>query len=244
MRHLASVELLMLLLIPLVYIVSWTDYILSASLTLALLIIALLRYHQQADLKFLFLGMILGGIGEYFCVQAGVWIYRKPFLFGIPLWLPPFWGYAFLLMNRWGERLLGPEVRRSDWPLLLRGSYLFFQYLMLIGLTVGFSERNLILFGCLLILGLFNLAHSSRMDRFFALIFPIMGVALELIAVHSKIWYYDNPDFFGLPFWLPLLYLNFAIFIRKTVRFMSDHMTKSSLHWNKGEQQPEGISGG
>ncbi len=56
-------------------------------------------------------GFVLGPGGELVAVAYGAWEYAEA-LFLIPLWLPPAWGLAALILFRLATSI-GPESRRT-----------------------------------------------------------------------------------------------------------------------------------
>lgn len=72
-----------------------------------ILLISLKIKYYPGEWKLFFAGLIIG-----FCFEAlaGL-IYRMQYwenasLFGIPVWLPIFWGYGFIFIHRFGELIV------------------------------------------------------------------------------------------------------------------------------------------
>jgi len=64
---------------------------------LAIVALTLALYRSRRLTVFFFVGAILGPLAESFAIRAGAWTYGGiEALF--PLWLPPAWGLAALLM--------------------------------------------------------------------------------------------------------------------------------------------------
>lgn len=72
-------------------------------LTITLLVgcVLIMKFsHRKDDLIFFYVPLVLGPIGEVFCVRAGAWEYSQPAFLGLPIWLPLLWGLAGLVVAR------------------------------------------------------------------------------------------------------------------------------------------------
>ena len=67
----------------------------------------LYRWHSPDDLRFFFLGLILGPLAELPAVHFGAWSYSEP-LYLVPIWLPFLWGAVALVLRKSSEALGTP----------------------------------------------------------------------------------------------------------------------------------------
>jgi len=79
----------------------WRFNLLLLLIFLAILFIVLLREYHKGEIIVFFYGLGIGLLIEI----TGTFIikyqsFANPDLFGIPLWLPVAWGYAFVMMGR------------------------------------------------------------------------------------------------------------------------------------------------
>jgi len=213
-KKIISTEFFFLALIPFIYITTWDKLFFSTLLSIIAVIFVLYLFHKKLDILYFSLGLLFGSIGEISVVYFGVWEYTKPLFLGIPLWLSLFWGYAFLIINRFMEKVIifDTKIKKKKYPIILL--IIIYPFLILIP---SFIENNLLIFiGLSFIFILLLLTHNKK-DIFFVLFFSIFGILLEILCVYYGIWKYFNPDIFGIPLWLPVLYADFSLFIRKTV---------------------------
>lgn len=68
-------------------------------------ILVLHRWHTRSDLFLYSIAFLLGPAAEVMAIYFGAWEYAEP-LFLIPLWLPPLWGIAAVVMKRLAETLV------------------------------------------------------------------------------------------------------------------------------------------
>ena len=56
---------------------------------------------------------------------------------------------------------------------------------------------------------------KTREDVYLYIIVFFMGALAEAVAVAFGVWEYSLPDIIGVPFWLPFLWGNAGIFIKR-----------------------------
>lgn len=49
------------------------------------------------------------------------------------------------------------------------------------------------------------------------IIVAILGPAAEIAAIKAGAWSYSNPDFLGIPYWLPFIWGEAAIYINSLI---------------------------
>ena len=67
---------------------------------LALIAVALVLDRRPGDVWIVLGGALLGPLAEAVAVACGAWTYAFSDGLGLPLWLPPAWGLATLLVKR------------------------------------------------------------------------------------------------------------------------------------------------
>jgi hypothetical protein len=88
--------ILMIGLIPMVR----NDYLLAAIYIIIIIVSFVIKYDRK-DLIFLLAGSVLLTLSEYLFISTGVEVFnRQTLLFGMPIWLPVLWGYAFVVIRR------------------------------------------------------------------------------------------------------------------------------------------------
>ncbi|UCG51572.1 MAG: DUF2878 family protein [Candidatus Latescibacterota bacterium] len=71
---------------------------------LGLSLLMLIWWHAPGDLILYFVAFVFGTLADIVAVYFGAWSYSKP-LYLAPVWLPPLWGIAALLLKRTSETL-------------------------------------------------------------------------------------------------------------------------------------------
>jgi hypothetical protein len=136
------------------------------------------------------------------------------------------------------ERLAGPGAP-PPWTLWER----FREVPLLAGLyvaSVGANGENATLFavGLLILVGARLAFGGVRGDWAFALVAGIVGPAVEAAIHATGAFHYTEPDFLGIPVWLPALWANGGLAIRRLFGPLSVGLTASrpraTVHANQG----------
>jgi len=86
----------------------WEQSLLLFGLLAGLSVITLLRFRSRRSVAFYLVGAILGPLAESFPIASGAWSYAATGTL-FPIWLPPAWGLACLLMVVIVEGVLPPS---------------------------------------------------------------------------------------------------------------------------------------
>lgn len=143
---------------------------------------------------------------EILMVRAGVVEYAKPQFLGIPLWLPLLFGAAacgailFLVVF---DRFFHTQLE-------YQGGHLVFEYLLLAlvytPILLFHGTPYLLSLGLLLIVALRLSIFHQPWDVLVFLIGACLGPTLELLLTSLNLYFFTEPDFLGMPYWLPLLF--------------------------------------
>ena len=93
----------LLIIFSVLFFLTSNEWILTGLIVLLIILALKIEYHKREWLLLL-IGIICGVIlevGGDAIYKLQYWTYGS--FFGIPLWLPLFWGYAFILINRIGK---------------------------------------------------------------------------------------------------------------------------------------------
>ncbi len=92
----------------------------------------------------------------------------------------------------------------------------FFLFAFSLFSVIFFWEKNWIVF-VLVITGwlIAILTWHEHEDFILYVVGGIGGPIGEIIAIHFGVWQYSNPDFFGIPIWLPFLWGSASVFIER-----------------------------
>jgi hypothetical protein len=84
----------------------WARPVVLALCFVVMSLLVLWRWHTRSDLLIYGVAFVLGPGGEMLAIHFGAWEYTKPLLL-VPLWLPPVWGVAAVVMRRLAQTLAG-----------------------------------------------------------------------------------------------------------------------------------------
>ncbi len=167
-----------------------------------------MRRHLHITGRLFLLGALVGTVLDAFLVYNGVKVYSSPDILGVSWWSPFLIGLGFIIIG-YADPFLLPLLGyiRPAFPLTvsLRGiSWLFLVYVLIeVGLEAHLQTGQL-----LIVLVLYYLlAEKHWQQLLLAIVVAITGTLIEMILVSSHVFSYHTPDVFGVPFWLPLLYI-------------------------------------
>ena len=107
---------------------------------------------------------------------------------------------------------------------------LIFWLLMVVILPTitGLLWGNSLLLTIILILlsGVYFYFRHTREDLYFYFIALIVGPFGETIAIKLGAWYYAQPEFFGIPLWLPVLWGLSGIVLKNLLKSINQIWTK------------------
>jgi len=155
---------------------------------------------------FLFcIGAVAGTFLDALLTSAGIAFYAKPVFFGEAWWVPFLFGFATLGIGFLHRQFLpGKETARSHF-------FISFNFLILVVLLAGYLEisnfeKAILLFALYLLS--WGIWDRTLLPFVFALLTAVCGSALESGLSQVGCYTYVNPDFMGIPYWLPFLYLH------------------------------------
>lgn len=99
-------DIISLILFPVIFLLTQNELVVTIFI-IALLITAFKIHYNKNEIKLFLIGIILGIIMEI----GGDLIFKMQYwenasFFGIPIWLPILWGYAFVFIRRIGNHII------------------------------------------------------------------------------------------------------------------------------------------
>jgi len=148
-----------------------------------------------------------------------------PFLpVNMPVWVPFLFGSAVLLMAASYKLLANANTLRlqNNRTLTFIAPFLFVLIYALTGFVQGGTGSGQDAWLALVTLLLWWFADRSKLGVVLALLNAIGGTLFEMFLVHSGAFYYypEHSNFFGVPSWLPWLYMIAGICISLLVRWI------------------------
>lgn len=141
--------------------------------------------------------------------------YSKPEFMGISWWSPLGFGVGTglaILLFVGIDRLLHVQLE-------YQGGKLVFEYLLIaLFYTLILLFRGspyLLSLGLLLLMVLRLIFFHQPWDVLIFLIGACVGPTLELALTNLNLYYFTEPDFLGMPYWLPLLWGAVALAVRR-----------------------------
>lgn len=97
----------------LLFLFTKNEYLVSLGILLFMIVAFKIKYYKREWIVFL-VGILCGIVVEV----GGDLIYRLQYwdsgsFFGVPLWLPLFWGYGFVFMRRIGNLIVNSEKNKN-----------------------------------------------------------------------------------------------------------------------------------
>lgn len=201
----------------------WETTFISTIIAIAIVAIGFIFFHSKEDVIFFVVASILGSVTEMIMIGSGAWQYGNPVLFGLALWTPLFWGFAYLFARRARDVIFSlghverhfhrhiNEPRRE--VVVLFDASLFVTMLIFAYVFWSTSYVLLFIYAFMLFFALYTFHRPA--DVFFAFLAVIVGFFLEVIATQAGAWTHNNHEFFGMPMWLPIAYGLFAVIVRR-----------------------------
>lgn len=92
--------------------------------------------------------------------------------------------------------------------------------------SVAFGWKNpLILTLCLaLISALMLIIYNNKEDLYLYILSGLAGAVAETVAIAFGAWTYTSPQIIGIPYWLPLLWGIAALFIKRVIAAIHQHL--------------------
>lgn len=187
-------------------------------------------------MKFLLIfifGTLVGSIFDGFHTHSQTTAYTNPWILKMAIWVPPLFGSAMLgiityhtMMNRWFKLKTPPPLtgggwgEGENWKKITAGFFLFaIQYA-----SSGFIKLEslpALLLQLLLTGFIWFLFDKKLIGILLAIPVAIAGSLVEIFLIRSGGFYYLKPDFLGIPFWLPCLYLSASIVVGNLAKKIS-----------------------
>lgn len=83
-------------------------------------------------------------------------------------------------------------------------------------------EQSLVLATVMLVVTVVVLVlRRNSIDVWVSIIILVTSALIEALSVHFGIWQHMNPDYLGVPLWIPLGWVLFALFIRSLYVLLS-----------------------
>jgi len=154
-------------------------------------------------------GAILGSLLDGFHTHSGTTVYTHPWLFLMAWWTPILFGGANVVMvvthleldKRWQR--IGP---RLSLPQLLMLTTWFFALYYLSGYLPTNNRGIALILGCSWAL-LWIRFDRSWQGIVLALMTGAVGCLVEITLIYLGTYHFSRPDRFGIPQWLPALYM-------------------------------------
>jgi len=193
----------------------WNDHPwLMLAIVAAILALRFAAIGRRHDLRYLVLGVLLGGGNDLMSIIRGVYAYTVPHPlvpWPIPLWMILFWGQVFLLMRTVFDLpwLRGPGASRGLWP---PGWHLLVDLagvvVMRLVVYATFTDPVLPALALSAVGILTYAAHGiTRTDLKVMAVTAVAGPIVEWALISAGVYDYRNPFLLGMPAWLYVWWL-------------------------------------
>jgi hypothetical protein len=99
-KYILPRDLFIFFLVVILGVFFWRNNIATTAVFLGCYLVRYLLWPNKEDHVIFVAGAILGSTAEIIATHVGVWSYRLPTFFNIPVWLPFAWGFATVLIVR------------------------------------------------------------------------------------------------------------------------------------------------
>ncbi len=152
-----------------------------------------------------FLGFLVLTPLTWLQVHFQICEYRNPSFWGLPWWAPASYSFVFILMTLSFpplERILTATFDFKVWTLLLEFAGIVVAFMGPI-LTKDFPYLIVFILSLYVLfrLGFFH----AKWDWLFFLIGALVGPTMQIFLISFDLYHFTDPDFLGIPYWLPLL---------------------------------------
>ena len=141
--------------------------------------------------------------------------FTQPTFWGIPWWVPVGFGVGLsgsFFLFAVADHLLKIQVNYNP-------AHLGLEYLLISGIYISvFFFRQypyLLLLGLLFVILVRLILFHETFDWVFFIFGACVGPTMELILSNIGLYHFIEPDFLGMPFWLPVFWGNVALAIRR-----------------------------
>lgn len=131
--------------------------------------------------------------------------YHRPDFWGLAWWAPASYAFVFVLMTLTFpplERILTATFAFSPWTLLLEFAGILVAFLG----PIFTKQYPYLMVFILSLYVLFRLGFfHAKWDWLFFLLGATVGPTLQIFLISFDLYHFTDPDFLGIPYWLPLL---------------------------------------
>lgn len=170
------------------------------------------------------LGAVMGAIYDGFHTFSGTLVYTSPWILRMAWWVPLLLGSAGAAI---GISHLSFDARfphRPPYPLtgphVLLGIVLFGAQYFMSGFLQIPNGSQLVL-QAVVSAQIWYLFDRSRPGVFLAVMTGACGTLTEITLIHFGLFYYTEPDIFGVPFWLPFIYTSASVAVGNVARTLA-----------------------
>lgn len=168
---------------------------------------------MKAFLLLFFIGAVAGTFLDWLHTHAGIAVYINPTFLDTPWWVPFLFGVGVVLIA-WTHFKIHPMPPQPKRVLISSLVALFFACWTTSRPTVDNVTKVYILLTLYLIS--WGILDRTRKSIGLAIGTAIIGSLAESLWGAIGIYYYQQPDLLGVPYWLPFLYFH----VSQTVGFL------------------------
>lgn len=167
-----------------------------------------------------FLGVFTFTPWEILLGRLRIVVYENPEWWGLPWWMPLSFGaltagsvLIFSAVDQWFK------IKRSYPP-----HYLTFEYLLIAAFYLGIlflrSYPYILLIALLFMVLVRLIFFHHSLDEYYFILGACLGATAELLMSYAGFYLFSETDFLGMPTWLPLLWGNGALALRRVAWVM------------------------
>jgi hypothetical protein len=166
------------------------------------------------------LGMILGPLMDGFHTHSGTAYYPRPWKWMMAWWVPLLFGTATVTIglshldfDKWLRRV----QRNHSWFAVWSGIVCFAAlYFASAYLSIDETQKLSVMIVTAFLV--WYVLEKTYAGFLFALVIAAIGTAVESLLGHAGLFIYTKPDMFGVPYWLPCLYVAASVAVGNLAR--------------------------
>lgn len=167
-----------------------------------------------AKILFLFcIGAILGPVSDSFHVMSLTSGYPFPKYFGLAWWVPILFGGATVVLaisHVGADKLFKRPKKAISWKEVIGGLLCFMFIYYASGFLVLPDLYRIIVLG-FFAFAVWYLFDKSFLGLILAIIVAFFGCLVEILIIGTGHFYYNIKDIYGIPYWLPFLYMTASV---------------------------------
>ena len=154
------------------------------------------------------MGITLGPLFDGFHTYSGTTAYPNPLFLKMAWWVPLLFGIAYVVIGVTHfdfYKFFKAKKQFLGWSQVIIGFLSFALIYFASGFLIEGPLKTVLLFSSAILIWV--LFSGTWQGLTLAIFTGLSGTLIEILFIHYKTFFYLQPDLWGIPYWLPALYL-------------------------------------